>query len=70
MCCKDLLEFLSSVGNSTSEYLVYWSVMTRAYCPFGNGPQKSTSVIAHGLSGSLVILAGCVCFELAAIWHW
>ena len=31
------------VTNSTSGYLEYWSVTTKAYCPLGNGPQKSAS---------------------------
>ena len=43
--------------------------MTRAYCPFGNGPQKSTSLTVYNLSGNSVMFSGCVCFQLVPIWH-
>ena len=55
--------------NSTSGYLEYWSVITRAYSPLGKGPQKSASIVAHGLVGSCVILGGSVWWVFVAIWH-
>ena len=64
--CKDFFIFFRTglidveLINSTSGYLEYRSVMTSAYSLFGNGRQKSISMVSHGLSGRLVILAGSV----------
>ena len=57
------------VTNSTSEYLEYWSVTTKAYSPFTNGPQRSSCKIAHGFDGSSVIFAGSVCLVSVATCH-